>query len=171
MHDGRGRACWRACVDAAHTANCLHTCRIQSNILWAVLAASFIGPFTVAAFFAFGSVILLKKTARCPRDRIDSRNASTMVARCWLAVHCTADAFGSITAAHGVAPQCRGMQYLLVHKQAGHTDAGVQVSESGLTYSYGALHWSALWMAVVVLQVQLWANASSFSPHMPCCGT
>ena len=61
---------------------------IQKNVLWAVLAASFVGPFTVVAFFAFGTLILLKKT----------------------------------------------------------------ISESGLTFSYGALQFSALWMAVVVLQ-------------------
>lgn len=60
----------------------------EKGTLWATLCATFIGPFTVVAFFALGSVLLLKKT----------------------------------------------------------------VSESGLTYSYGALHWSSLWMAVVVLQ-------------------
>lgn len=69
-------------------------CSIEDHILWAVLAASFIGPFTVAAFFAFGTLVLLKKT----------------------------------------------------------------VSESGVTYSYGALHWSALWMAVVVLQARACAG-------------
>lgn len=61
---------------------------VDGDQLWSVLAATFIGPFTVAAFFAFGTLLLLRKT----------------------------------------------------------------VSESGLTYSFGALHFSALWMAVVVLQ-------------------
>lgn len=60
----------------------------EIGTLWATLCATFIGPFTVVAFFALGTALLLKKT----------------------------------------------------------------VSESGLTYSYGALHWSSLWMAVVVLQ-------------------
>lgn len=61
---------------------------IENNVLWAVLAASFIGPVMVIAFFFFGFFILLKKT----------------------------------------------------------------IAESGLTYSYGALHMSSIWMAVVVLQ-------------------
>jgi hypothetical protein len=61
---------------------------VEKNVLWAVLTASFIGPFMVIAFFFFGSFILLKKT----------------------------------------------------------------VDESGLTYSYGALQVSTMWMAVVVLQ-------------------
>jgi hypothetical protein len=60
----------------------------EKGTLWATLCATFIGPFTVVAFFALGTLLLLKKT----------------------------------------------------------------LSESGLTYSYGALHWSSLWMAVVVLQ-------------------
>lgn len=61
---------------------------VESDILWAVLAASFIGPATVVAFFVFGTMVLLRKT----------------------------------------------------------------IAETGLTYSYGAIHLSSFWMAIVVLQ-------------------